>query len=201
MIKEWVLASSNRGKLEEINQLLHIHGVVCRPQADFGIVDIPEPYTTFLENALHKARYVSQLTGLPSLADDSGLCVPALRGAPGVWSARFAGEPVSNSRNIKKLLENMENVQDRRAYFYCILVFLRYPEDPTPLIGDGLWHGEIAQHAKGDGGFGYDSIFYIPNERKTVAEMSADKKQLLSHRSQAMGHILKKIMAGDIHDF
>ena len=149
-----VIASNNPGKLRELQLTLASLTIEILTQAQLGIDEAEEPHCTFLENALAKARHVSRISGLPALADDSGLCVAALGGAPGVQSARYAGEPKSDSRNNEKLLQTMEGVVDRRAHYYCVLVLVRHADDPQPLIAEGEWHGEIAQQMLGEGGFG-----------------------------------------------
>jgi XTP/dITP diphosphohydrolase len=184
----WVVATSNRGKLEELAALLKDAGVVLRPQADFGIEGPEETAPTFVENALLKARHAARVTGLPALAEDSGLCVAALDGAPGVRSARFAGAACSPADNIQKLLTLLENVPDdrRKAEFRCVVVALRGPLDPAPLIASGSWRGRIARAPAGTGGFGYDPIFVDPTRNATAAELSFTAKNRLSHRAQAL---------------
>jgi XTP/dITP diphosphohydrolase len=156
------------------------------PEAD-------EPFFTFVENALAKARHASKLTGLPALADDSGICVNALQGAPGVFSARYAGEPKSDSRNNQKLIADLQNKADKSAYYYCVLVLVRSEHDPQPVIADGIWNGEIVASARGENGFGYDPHFWIPSLNKTVAELSAEQKNQLSHRGQALRALFEKL--------
>lgn len=162
-------------------------------QAQLGIDEAEEPHCTFIENALAKARHVSRISGLPALADDSGLCVAALGGAPGVQSARYAGEPKSDSRNNEKLLQAMAGVIDRRAHYYCVLVLVRHADDPQPLIAEGEWHGEIAQQMLGEGGFGYDPLFWLPQLNKMSAELSRDEKAQISHRAQALHILLQRL--------
>lgn len=181
-----VIASNNAGKLREINALLGCLSIEVVPQAEFAISEIAEPHGTFVENALAKARHASRCSGLPSLADDSGICVRALNGAPGVLSARYAGEPKSDERNNLKLIDAMKNETDRRAYYYCVIVLLRHANDPQPIIVDGSWHGEIINHPSGEGGFGYDPYFFLPEFGKTSAELSAEQKNRISHRGQAL---------------
>lgn len=191
MAKQWLLASYNEGKRKEFSALLEPIGISLITQGELAIPEAPEPYLTFLENALAKARHAARLSGLPSLADDSGLCVDALGGAPGVHSARFAGEPKSDSRNNMLLLERMFGVADRRAAFVCSLVLVRHAEDPDPIVAQGRWLGSIVQHASGNGGFGYDPLFWIDELSCTSAELSAEKKNTLSHRAQAMRRLLE----------
>ena len=188
-----VIASNNPGKLHELQLTLASLSIEILTQVQLGIDEAAEPHCTFLENALAKARHVSRISGLPALADDSGLCVDALGGAPGVQSARYAGEPKSDSRNNEKLLRAMEGVVDRRAHYYCVLVLVRHADDPQPLITEGEWHGEIAQHMRGEGGFGYDPLFWLPQLNKMSAELSRDEKAQISHRAQALHILLQRL--------
>jgi XTP/dITP diphosphohydrolase len=188
-----VIASNNPGKLRELQLTLASLSIEILTQAQLGIDEAEEPHCTFLENALAKARHVSRISGLPALADDSGICVEALGGAPGVQSARYAGEPKSDSRNNEKLLQAMEGVVDRRAHYYCVLVLVRHADDPQPLIAEGEWHGEIAQQMRGEGGFGYDPLFWLPQLNKMSAELSRDEKAQLSHRAQALHILLQRL--------
>ena len=188
-----VIASNNPGKLRELQLTLASLSIEILTQAQLGIDEAEEPHCTFIENALAKARHVSRISGLPALADDSGLCVAALGGAPGVQSARYAGEPKSDSRNNEKLLQAMEGVVDRRAHYYCVLVLVRHADDPQPLIAEGEWHGEIAQQVLGEGGFGYDPLFWLPQLNKMSAELSRDEKAQLSHRAQALHILLQRL--------
>lgn len=188
-----VIASNNPGKLRELKLTLAPLTIEILTQAQLGIDEAAEPHCTFLENALAKARHVSRVSGLPALADDSGLCVAALGGAPGVQSARYAGEPKSDSRNNEKLLQAMEGVVDRRAHYYCVLVLVRHADDPQPLIAEGEWHGEIAQRMRGEGGFGYDPLFWLPQLNKMSAELSRDEKAQISHRAQALHILLQRL--------
>ena len=165
-MKKLVIASNNPGKLREFQFLLQPLGIEVLTQAQLNIEEAEEPHFTFIENALAKARHVSRLSGLPALADDSGICVTALDGAPGVFSARYAGDdPKSDQRNNDKLLQAMHGVADRRAHYYCVLVLLHHADDPQPLIAEGEWHGEIAHEERGEGGFGYDPLFWLPQRR------------------------------------
>lgn len=188
-----VLASNNAKKLKELSALLTPLGIQLIPQGELGVPEAEEPHHTFLENALAKARHAAQLTGLPALADDSGLCVKVLGGAPGVQSARYAGEPKSDARNNEKLLAALTGVADRRAHFVSLLVLVRHGDDPQPLVADGEWHGEIIDQYRGEGGFGYDPLFYVPAEKATAAELSAEVKNRLSHRGQAMARLLERL--------
>ena len=188
-----VLASNNAKKLKELAALLTPLGIQLIPQGELGVPEAEEPHFTFLENALAKARHAAQLTGLPALADDSGLCVKALGGAPGVQSARYAGEPKSDARNNEKLLAALQGITDRRAHFVSLLVLVRHGEDPQPLVAEGEWHGEIIDDHRGEGGFGYDPLFYVPAEKATAAELSAEVKNRLSHRGQAMARLIERL--------
>src|SRR6478609_7706352 len=156
MTQTLILASNNAGKLREFATLLAPLGLVVEPQGMHNVPEAEEPFATFVENAREKARHASRLTGLPALADDSGVCVNALGGAPGVYSARYAGEPKSDARNNEKLIQDLAAHADKSAYYYCVLVYVRHADDPQPVIADGIWHGEIVADARGEGGFGYD---------------------------------------------
>ena len=192
-----VIASNNPGKLRELQLTFASLSIEILTQAQLGIDEAEEPHCTFIENALAKARHVSRISGLPALADDSGLCVAALGGAPGVQSARYAGEPKSDSRNNEKLLQAMEGVIDRRAHYYCVLVLVRHADDPQPLIAEGEWHGEIAQQMLGEGGFGYDPLFWLPQLNKMSAELSRDEKAQISHRAQALHILLQRLQIAE----
>ncbi|MDP3560456.1 MAG: RdgB/HAM1 family non-canonical purine NTP pyrophosphatase [Legionellaceae bacterium] len=183
-----VLASDNVHKCTEIQAGLPAWE--CVPQSHWDLETPEETGLTFVENALLKARYASKETGLPALADDSGLVVPALAGAPGIYSARYAGEGATDQQNIAKLLTFMEEFsgEERSAYYYCVIVAVAHPEDPTPCIGSALWWGKIALKPVGTGGFGYDPVFYLPDHTCTVAELPAGEKQQLSHRARALLH-------------
>lgn len=195
-----VLASSNHGKLEELRGLLADTGIELIAQSDLGVTDADETATTFVENALIKARHASQLTGLPALADDSGICVDALHGAPGLYSARYAGEHGNASRNIDKLLDAMKDIPDeqRSAHFYCVLVLLQHANDPQPLIVEGQWHGRILHARRGDGGHGYDPVFFDPQHGQSAAEMPLDLKNRLSHRGKALATLRQRLQAGTL---
>ncbi|MFZ6709004.1 RdgB/HAM1 family non-canonical purine NTP pyrophosphatase [Undibacterium sp. TC9W] len=188
-----VLASNNQGKLKEFYQILSPLGIDLRAQSEFDVPEAEEPYPSFVENALTKARHASRMTGLPALADDSGICVNALQGAPGVLSARFAGEPKSDARNNQKLIADLAGIADKSAYYYCVLVFVRSEFDPQPVIADGVWAGEIIADARGENGFGYDPHFFIHSLNKTVAELAAAEKNQLSHRGQALRALVEKL--------
>jgi XTP/dITP diphosphohydrolase len=193
MTQRLILASNNKGKLKEFNELLSTVGFDVHAQGEYDVPEADEPFHTFVENALQKARHASRLTGLPALADDSGVCVNALGGAPGVYSARFAGEPKSDARNNEKMIAELAKHQDKSAYYYCVLVFVRHPDDPQPIIADGRWNGVMVDTPRGDGGFGYDPYFYIPSLGKCAAELSADEKNALSHRGQALRALVEKL--------
>ena len=192
-MQKLVIASNNPGKLREFQFLLQPLGIEVLTQAQLGIAEAEEPHVTFVENALAKARHVSLLSGLPALADDSGICVTALGGAPGVLSARYAGEPKSDQRNNEKLLREMRGVADRRAHYCCVLVLLHSASDPQPLIAEGEWHGEIAHGERGDGGFGYDPLFWLPSLNKTSAQLERGQKHAISHRGKALQGLLEKL--------
>lgn len=179
-----LLASNNGKKIAELSAILASFGIEIKAQRDYGIEDVPETGLTFVENALIKARHAARQSGLPAIADDSGLCVPAIGGAPGIYSARYSGE--GDAGNNRKLLAALENVQDRRAYYVCLIVYLRHADDPLPIIAQGLWHGTIALEARGDGGFGYDPLFVPAGDSRTAAEYSAAEKNSISHRARAL---------------
>ena len=192
-MKKLVLASNNAKKMKELNALLAPLGFEVIPQGQLGIPEAEEPHCTFVENALAKARHASQLSGLPALADDSGLCVAALGGAPGVYSARYAGEPKSDARNNAKLLADLAGQSDRRAHFACVLVLVRAADDPQPIIAEGEWHGEILTVQRGADGFGYDPLFYVPTHCQTAAELDGAIKNQLSHRGLAMQKLIARL--------
>ncbi len=192
-MKKLVIASNNQGKLREFQHMLAPLGIEVLTQSQLGISEAEEPHCTFVENALAKARHVSRASGLPALADDSGICVDALGGAPGVLSARYAGEPKSDRRNNDKLLQALQSITDRRAHYYCVLVLVRHADDPQPIIAEGEWHGEIAQAERGEGGFGYDPMFWLPELGKMSAELSHDEKAQLSHRAKALKILLQRL--------
>ena len=194
-MKKLVLASNNAKKMKELNALLAPLGFEVIPQGQLGIPEAEEPHCTFVENALAKARHAAAQSGLPALADDSGLCVAALGGAPGVYSARYAGEPKSDARNNEKLLADLAGQPDRRAHFACVLVLVRSADDPQPIIAEGEWHGEILDAQRGAEGFGYDPLFYVPPHCQTAAELDATIKNQLSHRGQAMQKLIARLPA------
>ncbi|WP_027853557.1 RdgB/HAM1 family non-canonical purine NTP pyrophosphatase [Marinobacterium litorale] len=195
MIERIVLASGNRGKLKELNDILAPLNVAVVPQGDFAVRDAEETGLSFVENAIIKARHACQVTGLPALADDSGLEVDALRGAPGIYSARYAGEGASDEENNRKLLTALEGLapEQRTARFQCVLVFMRHAEDPTPLICQGSWEGQILEAPRGEHGFGYDPLFLAPEAGCAAAELDAEQKRALSHRGKAVEQLLKAI--------
>lgn len=194
-MEKLVIASNNAGKLSEIRHLLVPLGIEVLPQSQFKVSEVDEPHCTFIENAIVKARHACEQTGLPSLADDSGICVNALNGQPGVLSARYSGEPKSDERNNLKLIDALRSQADRRAHYYCVMVLLRHAEDPQPIIADGSWHGEIVPDKRGDGGFGYDPHFYLPDLGKTAAELPMEQKNRISHRGQALARLLSRLTA------
>ena len=183
-----VLASGNAGKLKEFNQLLSPLGFDVRPQADFGVIEVEETGLTFVENALLKAREASLVSGLPALADDSGLEVDALNGAPGIYSARYGGEPKSDEKNNETLLAALSDCAEgqRSGRYWCVLVYLRHPKDPVPVIVQRSWEGEILAHPRGKEGFGYDPLFWLPEQGMSVAELPSESKNRLSHRGRAL---------------
>jgi len=192
-IPRLVLASNNAGKLREFRRLLAPLGVDVLAQDELGIPEADEPHVTFVENALAKARQASALTGLPALADDSGVCVRALGGAPGVQSARYAGEPKSDARNNAKLVSALQGVADRRAHYACVLVLVHHVDDPEPIIAEGRWHGTIIDTPRGDGGFGYDPHFLDDATGLTGAELPLERKNELSHRGKAMRALIARL--------
>ncbi len=188
-----VVATSNQGKLAEFKALLKPLSISVQAQGEFNIPDAAEPHHTFLENALAKARHAARLTGHPALADDSGLCVDALDGAPGVLSARYAGEPRSDARNNQALLAALQGIEDRRAHYLCALVLMRHALDPEPLVALARMDGLIVDQARGDNGFGYDPYFLIPSLRQTAAELAPAQKNAISHRGLAMQSMLAQL--------
>jgi XTP/dITP diphosphohydrolase len=195
LITRLVLASGNEGKLREFRRLLAPRGFDVIPQRDLAIPEADEPHVTFVENALAKARHASARSSMPALADDSGVCVAALDGAPGVHSARYAGEPASDSRNNAKLVAALNGMADRRAHYYCVLVLVRHAADPEPLIAEGEWHGTIIDRPRGAGGFGYDPHFLDTATGLTGAELPLERKNELSHRGKAIRALLAKLDA------
>ncbi|WP_372763635.1 RdgB/HAM1 family non-canonical purine NTP pyrophosphatase [Litorivivens sp.] len=187
-----VLASGNRGKLKEMQQVLSDTGFELMLQTDFDIVDAEETGKSFVENALIKARHASAATGLPALADDSGLCVSALQGAPGIYSARYSGADANDASNNEKLLRALTDASDRSATFVCVLAYVRHADDPLPLIFQGLWRGEILAEGRGDNGFGYDPLFYVPELACSSAELPSEIKNQHSHRGRALALFLEQ---------
>jgi len=190
MFKKLVIASNNPGKLREIGEIFAPLDVEIIPQSVLAVPEAEEPHATFIENALAKARHAARLTGMPALADDSGICVDALGGAPGVVSAHFAGEPRSDVRNNHKLLEMLEAENDRRAHYYCVMLLMRHGDDPQPLVAEGEWRGEILHEPRGSGGFGYDPLFLDPALGKTGAELTPEQKNRVSHRGKALAALV-----------
>jgi len=188
-----VLASSNMGKLREFQRLLSPLGIEVIAQGDLNIPDADEPHATFVENALAKARHASLLARLPALADDSGVCVDALDGAPGVYSARYAGEPKSDARNNTKLIAALAGVPDRRAHYYCMLALMRHADDPEPILAEGRWYGEIVDTPRGTGGFGYDPHFLDLATGLTGAELPLEQKNSVSHRGLALRALIERL--------
>ena len=195
-MKKLVLASSNPGKLRELEALLAPLGMEIVPQSSLRVAEADEPHGTFVENALAKARHASRRTKLPALADDSGICVGALGGEPGVHSARFAGEPRSDARNNEKLVAMLADKDNRRAHYYCVIVLMRHPDDPEPVIAEGSWAGEIIAEPRGENGFGYDPHFFLRDLGKTAAELDPGEKNLVSHRGKALRRLLAKLKEG-----
>ena len=192
-MEKLVLASGNQGKLRELSTLLETLGYLVDSQASLGVPEVPETGTTFVENAIIKARHAAKITGMPAIADDSGLEVDGLNGAPGVYSARFAGESASDQDNIDKLLNDLGNNPNRKARFWCVLVLMRHADDPTPLICSASWEGEITQTQHGEGGFGYDPVFFVAEQNCTSAELTKEQKNAVSHRGQALQALLNKL--------
>ncbi|MFM0645843.1 RdgB/HAM1 family non-canonical purine NTP pyrophosphatase [Paraburkholderia bryophila] len=195
-LKKVVLASNNAGKLREFAALLGAAGIELIPQGELNVPEAEEPYPTFVENALTKARHAAKLTGLPALADDSGLCVRALRGAPGVYSARYAqlaGGEKSDAANNARLVAALQGETDRRAYYFCVLALVRHADDPEPLIAEGRWHGEILDTPRGEHGFGYDPHFFLPSLNASAAQLEPAVKNAGSHRAMALRQLLARL--------
>jgi XTP/dITP diphosphohydrolase len=201
-VKRLVLASSNPGKLREFRQMLDPLGIEVVPQSELGVPEANEPHSTFLENALAKARLASRHTGLPAFADDSGICAEALGGEPGVRSARYAdgvnsgaqGERAGQDRrNNEKLVDALRGKANHRAHYYCVIVLVRHPGDPEPLIAEGRWHGEVIDAPRGAGGFGYDPHFLLPELGRTAAELAPDEKNAVSHRGKALRRLVEML--------
>lgn len=197
MSSKLVVASNNAGKLREFAALLAPLGMELIAQSALGVTEAEEPHATFVENAIAKARHAARETGLPALADDSGICVDALGGEPGVHSARFAqrleGGEKSDARNNGLLVERLAAASDRSAHYVCVLVLLRHADDPRPVIGEGVWHGEVIDVPRGAGGFGYDPHFWLPALGCTVAELATEDKNRLSHRALALADLRRKL--------
>lgn len=203
-MKQLVVASSNPGKLRELGELLAPLGFELIPQASLGITDAEEPHHTFVENALAKARHASRAARMPALADDSGICVAALNGEPGVHSARFAGNPAGgasgreaqDARNNARLIELLQGQEDRRAHYACVIVLVRHADDPEPVIAEGRWHGRVIDTPRGENGFGYDPYFLLPELDRTAAELDAEQKNAISHRGKALRRLVAKLKEG-----
>lgn len=190
-----VLATSNPGKVREINKLLEPHQLQVVPQSEYDVPEAEETGLTFVENAILKARNAAAHTGLPAIGDDSGIEVDALHGAPGIYSARYAGKDASDRANVDKLLEALDGIPElaRTARFQCVIVYLRHPADPTPIICLGTWEGRILDQPRGESGFGYDPIFYVPTHQCSAAELPAETKNRLSHRGQALIKLIQAL--------
>lgn len=197
-MKKVVLATGNPGKVRELANLLADVGFEVIAQTDLNVSSVEETGLTFIENAIIKARHAARETGLPALADDSGLAVDALGGAPGIYSARYAGENATDQQNVEKLLVALQGVpaQQRQAQFHCVLVYMRHAEDPTPLVFHGSWAGIINQAPEGSGGFGYDPLFFVPEEGKTASQMTREEKGAISHRGKALKLLLDAMVNG-----
>lgn len=195
MNKQLVLATGNQGKVKELAAMLEALNIDVLPQSQFNVPEVAETGTTFVENAIIKARHAAKITGLPAVADDSGIEVDALNGAPGVYSARFAGPNASDSDNIHKLLADMEGKTERSARFWCVLVYMRHADDPTPIICQASWEGKITEQPAGSGGFGYDPIFFVPTLNCSAAALSKEQKNAISHRGQALKMLAQQLKA------
>ena len=196
MFDKIVLASGNAGKLKEFSRLFADLNIEVLPQSQFDTPECPEPYRTFVENALAKARHAAKHSGLPALADDSGICAAALNGAPGILSARYAGaNPKSDAANNKRLSDDLADKADKSCYYACVLVLVHHENDPQPIIAEGIWHGQWQTEAAGTNGFGYDPHFYLPEHNCTAAELAPEIKNAESHRGQALRELLRKIEA------
>lgn len=192
-MQKLVLASNNTGKVKEFEALLAPLNFQVIPQGELGIPSAEEPHFTFVENALAKARHASAASGLPALADDSGICAHALNGQPGVLSARFAGEQGEDAANNRKLIQDLKDQADRGAHYVCALVFVNSANDPEPIIVQARWYGQIIDHASGNNGFGYDPHFFLPEQQCTAAELEPEKKNLISHRGQALRELIAQL--------
>jgi XTP/dITP diphosphohydrolase len=195
MTKTLVLATGNPGKVNELANMLSPLNINVLPQSDFNVGEVAETGTTFVENAIIKARHAAKITGMPAIADDSGLEVDGLNGAPGVYSARFAGKSASDQDNIDKLLNELADNPNRKARFWCVLVLMRHADDPTPLICSASWEGEITQTQNGEGGFGYDPVFFVAEQNCTSAELTKAQKNAVSHRGQALKKLLLELQS------
>ena len=195
MTKTLVLATGNPGKVNELANMLSPLNINVLPQSDFNVGEVAETGTTFVENAIIKARHAAKITGMPAIADDSGLEVDGLNGAPGVYSARFAGESASDQDNIDKLLNELADNPNRKARFWCVLELMRHADDPTPLICSASWEGEITQTQNGEGGFGYDPVFFVKEQNCTSAELTKAQKNAVSHRGQALKKLLLELQS------
>lgn len=194
-MKQVVLATGNQGKVRELATMLEELAIDVLPQTQFDVPEVPETGTTFVENAIIKARHAAKITGLPAIADDSGLEVDFLKGAPGIYSSRYAGEDASDRDNVVKLLQALEGVElsQRSARFQCVIVYMRHADDPTPIICQGSWEGHITEEASGTDGFGYDPIFFAPETNCTSAELAKAEKNRLSHRGKALKQLLPRL--------
>lgn len=192
-MKKIVLASHNTGKIKEFEYIFSQLNIEIIPQQHFNVPEIDEPFGTFIENALHKARHCSKFTKLPSLADDSGICINSLNGAPGVYSARYAGTPSNTLLNNQKLVQELNKFSDKSGYFYCVLVLVRHYDDPQPIFADGHLNGEIISTPRGNNGFGYNPHFYLPQYQKTIAEITTELRNQISHRAIALRELIKKL--------
>ena len=199
-MQDIILATGNPGKVRELSNMLNDFNVNIRPQSDFEVPDVPETGTTFVENAIIKARHAAKLTKLPAIADDSGIEVDALNGAPGIYSARYAGEGASDGDNLNKLIEATRAVPptERRARYRCVLVFMRHADDPSPIICDGSWEGNLITEPRGENGFGYDPIFFVESDNCTSAELSKARKDELSHRGKALRELMARLKTEQI---
>lgn len=192
-MQQIVIASGNKGKLAEFSHLFETFNIDVRAQSEFDITDAEETGTTFVENAIIKAKHASEQSGLPAIADDSGLVVPSLNGEPGIYSARYAGEHGNDSANNQKLLAELKGEQNRSAMFLCVLVYMRHAKDPNPVICEGKWHGSICENPSGSQGFGYDPVFYVASHNCTAAELDKQQKGELSHRGIALNKLMREL--------
>lgn len=193
--KQVILASNNKGKVNEINAVLEELGINVTPQSEFSVEEVEETGLSFVENALIKARNAAQYTNLPAIADDSGIEVPALEGRPGIYSARYAGVGASDEENLIKLIDDIKDLpeEERVAQFVCVMVYMRHANDPIPVISQGIWQGKLLTETRGENGFGYDPIFFVPTHKCTSAELSPEVKNQLSHRGQALRQLVKLV--------